>query len=266
MVICFGTGTVSRLSTLLMIVMCATFMTANTALLGSLEWSILLNTEIGEIGYLWSALPVFVTAFACAGLVPSLANHYNNQAGKIGLSILLGLLLALLVYLVWLVSTLGNIPRQGFIDVAANGGGLNALVSMLQSDSSGKLINASLTWFSHLAVITSFLSVGLGLVHFLADRFSLGVSLAGRAQSVALAFLPPLIASVVAPYGFVASIAYAGVFVAFSFFIVPALMYRKLGLASTFADNSRSLIVLTFGLLIIALKLFSSLAWLPSYP
>ncbi|MBL4673388.1 MAG: hypothetical protein JKX81_14110 [Arenicella sp.] len=262
----FGTTTVSRLSTVLMVAMCGAFLTANSGLLDSLDLAVLLARNTGEPAYLWSALPVFVTAFACAGLVPSLASHYNNQADRIGLAVLLGLLLAMLVYVIWLGATLGNIPRAGFVDAAANGGGLSALVSMLQSDTSTRLINASLTWFSHFAVITSFLSVGLGLVHFIADRFNIDASPLGRAQSVALAFCPPLIASVVAPYGFVSSIAYAGMFVAFSFFIVPALMYRKLALVDSHIGQSRWILVFFFGVLVIVLKLLTVIAWLPNYP
>jgi tryptophan-specific transport protein len=262
----FGTTAVSRLSTVLMVAMCGAFLTANSGLLGSLDLAVLLASNTGELTYLWSALPVFVTAFACAGLVPSLVSHYNNRADRTGLAVLLGVLLALLVYVVWLGATLGNISRTEFVDVASNGGGLSALVLALQSDTSTRLINASLTWFSHFAVITSFLSVGLGLVHFIADRFNFNADPLGRAQSVALAFCPPLIASIVAPYGFVSSIAYAGMFVAFSFFIVPALMYRKLALADSRTGQSRWVLVLAFGVLVIVLKLLTVIDWLPNYP
>jgi len=262
----FGTSMVSRVSTLLMVAMCLTFVTANSGLLASFEFSVLFSSTTGEIVYLWSALPVFVTAFACAGLVPSLSSHYDNQKGKIALSILLGLLLALLVYIVWLASTLGNISRDDFIIVADNGGGLSALVAMLQSQADNSLISSSLAWFSNFAVITSFLSIGLGLAHFLVDKFTLGSSSMGRAKSVVLAFVPPLIASVLSPYGFVTAIAYAGVFVAFSFFIVPALMYRKLALTDSKLSSRLPVLVLAFGLIIIALKISSILALLPSYP
>ena len=120
------------------------------------------------------------------------------------------------------------------------------------------------SWFSHFAVITSFLSVGLGLAHFLVDRFKFGNTAVGRAKSVALAFVPPLFGSMVAPYGFVSAIAYAGLFVAFSFFVIPALMYRKLGLTNEASIRWKA--VFAFGILIIVLKLLSVLAWLPNYP
>lgn len=260
-----GTSAVSRVSTLLMIVMCAAFAAANSGLITSTDLSILFDGETGSIEYLWSALPVFVTAFACAGLVPSLSSHYDNQGARINLSILLGLLLALLVYVVWLASTLGNISRVGFTEVADNGGGLAALVAVLQSRTDSALISSALTWFSHFAVITSFLSIGLGLAHFLVDRFKFKPTSIGRAQSVCLAFFPPLLASIVAPYGFVSAIAYAGIFVAFSFFIIPALMCRKLASGGSALSSVRWITVLGFGMLVVALKLASIFTWLPSY-
>ncbi len=260
------TSMVSRISTVLMVGMVVTFTTANSGLLASIDVASFMSLDAGNIKYLWSALPVFVTAFACASLVPSLSKHYNNQSKKINLSILLGLILALLVYLIWLVATLGNISRANFIDVAGNGSGLNALIATLQDSSNSSFMRSSLTWFSHFAVITSFLSVSLGLAHFLVDRFKLTSSPMGRAQSVCLAFVLPLIASTYAPYGFVSAIAYAGVFVAFSFFIVPALMYRKMALSDPTFSSSLWALVLSFGVVIIALKLSSILNWLPNYP
>jgi len=261
-----GTSMVSRVSTILMLGMCLAFSTANSGLLLSLDLSDLLNTELGSVNYVWVALPVFVTAFACAGLVPSLSLHYDNQGEKVRLSICLGLSLALIVYVIWLASTLGNISREGFTEIAANGGGLGALVSGLHDRTDSSLISSSLTWFSHFAVITSFLSIGLGLVHFLADKFTFNTNATGRAKSVALAFLPPLLASIFAPFGFVSAIAYAGVFVAFSFFIVPALMYRKLASEEPTMLSRSWIPVLGFGIFIIVLKLLSVINWLPNYP
>jgi len=75
-----------------------------------------------------------------------------------------------------------------------------------------------------------------------------------------------LIASIMAPYGFVSAIAYAGVFVAFSFFIVPALMVRRLALGDPTLRSRSWILVFAFGGVIVALKLLSILALLPLYP
>lgn len=262
----FGTSMVSQISTLLMIGMCLTFLSANSGLIVSLDPAFFFLDLDHNVQFIWSAVPVFVTAFACAGLVPSLSAHYSNHGPTIKRSVLLGLLLALAVYLIWLTATLGSISRSEFVAVAEQGGGLSALLNALQNSAENSLINRSLTWFSHFAVITSFLSIGLGLVHFLADHFSLNRGAVGQLQAILIAFVPPLFASLVAPYGFVSAIAYAGLFVAFSFLIVPALMHAKLFAQKNRYLSGRGLAVGMFGVLVMILKLLSILGLLPTYP
>ncbi|MFT6712720.1 MAG: amino acid permease [Arenicella sp.] len=81
--------------------------------------------------------------------------------------------------------------------------------------------------FSNFAIITSFLSIALGLFDFLADRFKLGEGSFDRLKSAALTFTPPALLSFFFPDGFILAIGYAGFFVLFSFFIVPAAMAFK---------------------------------------
>jgi len=258
--IALGTSSVSRLSSVLMLAMCVSFLTANSGLLVSLDFAVLGQENGGELRYLWSALPVFVTAFACAGLVPSLK--------AIKLSIFIGLFLTFIVYLMWLASTLASVSRVGFVGVAQDGGGLNALIIALQGRTDSALIQFSLNWFSNFAVITSFLSVGLGLVHFLIDRFDFKGKPFANIKAVLLAFIPTIFASAYAPYGFVSAIAYAGVFVALSFFILPALMYREVHNCPPVL-SSKGLAwssVAVFGLMIVVLKLATVFGALPNYP
>ncbi len=266
--IALGASSVSRVSGVLMLGMCTSFVAANSGLVLTLEFSILINQADSSLSYLWAALPVFVTAFACAGLVPSLCEHYQNKELDVKRALLFGLLLALFVYLVWLMSTLGHISRDSFLSVKGDGGGLNALVAALQTRTDSSAIKFSLDWFSNFAVITSFLSVGLGLVHFLRDRFNLDKQSHATLKAVLLAFMPPLTGSLIAPYGFVSAIAYAGVFVAFSFFIVPALMYKtaRRAAALSFSEEVSWYSVAGFGVLIIILKIAGLFSILPSYP
>jgi len=130
--------------------------------------------------------------------------------------------------------------------------GMAELLAALKAVSEKEQLLAVLTGFSHLAVITSFLSVALGLVHFIQDRLSLSTNLKGRGLATLIAFSPPMIASLVAPYGFVQAISYAGFFVAISFFIVPACLYIKHDKL-----NFAAITVLLAGVLVILFKALS---------
>ena len=195
--------------------------------------------------------------------MPSLISHFalaaeTQRKQRVLSSVLIGSAITLLVYIIWLSVTLGNIQRSDFVQVATDGGGLAALIANLQSVDDMRL-SRGLTWFSHFAVITSFLSIALGLVHFLNDRFGFGESTIGKLKAVCVAFFPPTLFSLFLPYGFVHAIGFAGLFVAFSFFIIPALMHAK-----QFDNRPFSKIaVIAFGCLIVALKLASIAGWLP---
>jgi tryptophan-specific transport protein len=266
-IVCLNTSFVSRLSTLLMIGMGLSFITANSGLFAAIDVSSLFSDGPADtVFYMASALPVYVTAFACAGLVPSLVSHYRASPYKVGKSVLFGSLLTLLIYTIWLLLTLGNIDRDDFIIVAQNGGGVDALVGELQRGLSNRYMQSALNWFSHMAIITSFLSIAIGLVHFLQDRFQLGQSTKGRVKAVLMAFLPPTVCSALWAYGFVSAIGYAGLLVAFSFFIVPALLYSKQNAPCGTRQKSQWLSVLIFGVIIIVLKLAAIMSLLPTFP
>lgn len=272
-IVCLNTTFVSRLSAVLMAGMGLSFVTANSALFAVVDVHALFSrSDLAYGSYVAYAIPIYVTAFACAGLVPSLVSHYqinSSSAGgvqvdskKVIQSLFFGSLFTLVIYIVWLSLTLGNIDRESFVAVAQDGGGLNALVAILQKGMASTYMQSALSWFSHLAISTSFLSIAVGLVHFLQDRFHLGQSLKGRVKAVLIAFLPPAICSLFWAYGFVSAIGYAGLFVALSFFIVPALLYAK----TPTAPKRHWLSVLVFGLIVIILKLASLAAMLPKFP
>lgn len=266
-IVCLNTSFVSRLSTLLMTGMGLSFITANSGLFAAINFmSLFADTQINTVFYVAAAMPVYVTAFACAGLVPSLVSHYKTSPNKVHQSVLFGSLLTLLIYIVWLFLTLGNIERDNFSAVAQNGGGVDALVSELQRGLSNGYMQSALNWFSHMAIITSFLSIAVGLVHFLQDRFQLGQSTAGRIKAVFMAFSPPTVCSMLWAYGFVSAIGYAGLLVAFSFFIVPALLYAKQKSPCNSRQNRQWRSVLMFGVMIILLKLAAIMSLLPTFP
>lgn len=266
-IVCLNTSFVSRLSTLLMIGMGLSFITANSGLFTVINFrSLFVETQTNTVFYVASAMPVYVTAFACAGLVPSLVSHYKTSPNKVHQSVLFGSLLTLSIYIIWLLLTLGNIERDNFIMVAQNGGGVDALVSELQKGLSNHYLKSALNWFSHMAIITSFLSIAVGLVHFLQDRFKLGQSITGRIKAVVIAFLPPTMFSMLWAYGFVSAIAYAGLLVALSFFIVPALLYLKHKGPRDSRQKLQCWCVLAFGVIIILLKLATLTSVLPTFP
>lgn len=257
-----GTSVVSRLSTILLFGLVISFVFANLNLVNAGTMSSLLpaSTQPSYLPYLWAALPVYVTAFACAGLVPSLIKHYPHQPRKSRNSLIFGSVLVLLVYLVWVATTFSVLPRKGFLSVIEQGGNIASLVAALQAVGAEFSLTVSLDWFSHFAIITSFLAIGLGLFHFLSDGLKLNTTASGRLAAVMLTFVPPALMSYFLPYGFIKAISLAGVLVAISFFIIPAMMS-----ITRFGWRSSSTLVLVFGVVVAGLKLSLLSGALPNF-
>lgn len=262
----FGTALVAKISVALMVVMAISFAVVIWGLVPHLQLNDLFSSQFSLSNFVWAALPVYVTAFACAGLVPSLVNHYRADVDqikkrKVLASLFWGTLLALSIYMVWLLATFGAIGRAGFEPILQAGGNTGDLVLALgqisSAESAAAAVQLRMTWFSHCAIITSFLSIGLGLFHFVQDKLRLNDNWVDRFKAAAVCFLPPTIASFHYPKGFLVAIGYAGLFVTFSFFVIPALMSLK--------DNKRrALLVFSFGLLVAALKVLSNFGFLPT--
>ena len=262
-IVVVGTALVSRISLLFILLMVLLFVLAAFEILPVMQVSHLAKSS-GDIQFLPSALPVYLTAFACGGLVPSLVRHYSLRPQYVKKSLVWGTLLSLCIYIIWLLITFTGIPRAEYKTVIENGANIASLVSVLSDKVSTDQLASSLNLFSHCAIITSFLSVAIGLFHFMQDSLGLPNTLRGKTLTAVACFLPSTVASVLFPYGFVNAIGFAALFVAFSFFCLPALMCIKLKNKMRVAWLV-SISLLAFSAIIILLKLLSISGLLPEF-
>jgi tryptophan-specific transport protein len=135
-------------------------------------------------------------------------------------------LIALALYLVWMLCSMGNIPRDAFKDIAQRGGNIDALISALGSQLNSANVDLLLTFFSNFAVACSFLGVTLGLFDYLADVLGFDDSPIGRLQTAAITFAPPTLCGLLWPEGFLHAIGFAGLAATLWAVITPALLAR----------------------------------------
>lgn len=189
----------------------------------------------GHPSTLTSAVTVMITSFGFAPLIPSLRSYFDSDVQKLRLSILIGSLIPLICYILWNLVILGTLPREGnkgLLQIMQKGGSASELVQSL----SYFLKNSSVTSIAHIftviCVLTSFLSVSLGLSDFLADGLRTEKKGKGNLIIFALTFLPSLLIVLFYPSIFVKALSYAGIFAAILIVLLPALMvwsgrYRK---------------------------------------
>jgi len=179
--------------------------------------------------------------------------------------------MALGLYIIWLLGTMGNLPRRDFIAIAQKGGNIDVLVQSLSGVLHSRSLNVLLIVFSNFAVASSFLGVTLGLFDYLADLFGFDDSALGRLKTASITFLPPVIGGLLWPNGFLYAIGYAGLAATVWAAIVPALLARasrrRFGSPRyrVWGGKGMLLLILIFGIGNALVHVLSSLNMLPVY-
>lgn len=224
-----STRAVDRISVVLVIAMGLSFVFGISGLSINIKPTLLFDTlsqHASYAPYALAMLPVALTSFGYHHSVSSMRAYYGEER-RARYAILGGTAIALLFYLIWLVSVFGNLPRSEFGPVVAQGGNVDVLLKALASVIESEAVASALNAFSMAAILSSFIGVGLGVFDYLADLFKFDNSRQGRAKSWAATFLPPLLLSLLFPFGFLMAIGYAGAVATLWTCIIPALLAWK---------------------------------------
>lgn len=228
-IVWLSTAAVSRMTTLVFGAKILAFFLTFGGLLGHVQSTTLLNLNSRDSHYwpyLLVTLPFCLTSFGFHGNVPSLMKHYGKDPRRIRACLVGGTLIALALYLVWMLCSMGNIPRDLFKDIAQRGGNIDVLISAMGSRLNSANVDLLLTFFSNFAVACSFLGVTLGLFDYLADVLGFDDSPAGRLRTAAVTFAPPMLCGLLWPEGFLHAIGFAGLAATLWAVITPALLAR----------------------------------------
>ncbi|HAD41116.1 MAG TPA: tryptophan permease, partial [Plesiomonas shigelloides] len=269
-----STKAVDRLTTVLIGGMVITFLLSTFDLIQHVQPAILFNTGNADASYLpfaLAALPYCLASFGYHGNVPSLVKYYGKDSSSVVKSLLFGTLIALVIYVLWQLSILGNISREEFKGIIGQGGNIGNLLSALSGVVSTQTIDKLLTAFSYMAVASSFLGVTLGLFDYIADLLKFDDSLLGRTKTAVVTFLPPTIGGLMFPDGFIYAIGFAGLAAAIWAAIIPAMMARasrkQFGSPDYRAPggNAGIILVLLFGLTNLIVQILAMFNLLPVY-
>lgn len=177
---------------------------------------------------LWLATPFFLNTFGFQFVVPSIITHVGIKPRTLKWIIVSATTILLVIYLLWLVTALGIVPitgPQSFTAANSDVGRLiQCLIHLIQSPWVGYCVDG----FTNIAVLTSFLGVGLGLFDFVADGFKRENTAIGRLQSAGITFVPPLLFALLFPGGFLFALHYSAIFGVILELMLPVLMVYQL--------------------------------------
>lgn len=216
----------------------------------------------------WSAatmvIPAAIISFGFHNLVPSLTNYYKSHVKSLVTVIAVGSAIPLVIYLLWEWVILGLTPLSEFKEALDQG---EIATEALKDAVGSAWIGDVAQTFAFFAIITSFLSVAVSFVDFLADGLSIKKDFFGKIILALLVLMPPLLFALFYPSIFLNALNYAGGYGAvFIFGIIPALMvwqgrYRKkLGFPSIVPGGKPLLIaVMLFSAAVMVLQFTSQL-------
>jgi tyrosine-specific transport protein len=222
LLIYLGTGAVDQFNRFLMLGLIIAYVCLVVMGAGHVDTSLLRHQD-------WKAttvvVPAVIISFGFHNLIPSLKTYFNGHLRPLKWAIVIGSAIPLLIYLIWEWLILGIVPLEEFRG-ALNQGEMATQALKAAVGSSWILDVAEV--FAFFAIITSFLSVALSFVDFLADGLSIEKSPKGKVLLNAFVLLPPFIFALFYPSIFLMALNYAGGFGAVILFgVLPALMVWK---------------------------------------
>jgi tyrosine-specific transport protein len=211
----------------------------------------------------WAAItaviPAAILSFGFHNLVPSLTTYFDCHVRSLKWAIILGSIIPLIIYLVWEWLILGIVPLQNF-QMALDQGEI-ATEALKNAVGASWIVDVAQA-FAFFAIVTSFLSVSLSFIDFLADGLKIKKTPKGKIILVLLVLGPPFVCALLYPTIFLIALNTAGGFGAVILFgILPALMVwkgrysQKLGLPQLVPGGKPLLVgVIAFSAWVIALQ------------
>lgn len=265
--IVMGTGSVDALNRLLFGTKIAAFLLVLLLLLPNVSLDNLLAVPLDN-ALIISASPVFFTAFGFHGSIPSLNKYLGGNVKALRISILVGTAIPLLAYILWQMATHGVLSQNAFTAILEQEPTLNGLAVAMSRVTESSFIGVIIRLFSALALITSFLGVGLGLFEALEDLLKRLNLPAGRPLLGGLTFIPPMLFAFFYPQGFIAALGYAGQMFAFYAIVLPIAMVWKMRRAGQFHYRVKGgypalLVALVIGVFIVLVPFLIEAGWFP---
>ena len=267
--IVIGTHSVDKINRVLFFVMLAAFAVVLSLMLPEIKFDNLMATPIDN-ALIISASPVFFTAFGFHGSIPSLNKYLDGNVKALRISILAGSAITLCAYILWQMSTHGLLTQNEFLQILKEDATLNGLVKATLAITGSNIIAGAVKLFSTLALVTSFLGVGLGLLECIEDllKRSFNIS-AGRIPLGLMTFIPPLVFALFYPEGFILALGYAGQMFAFYAVVLPVSLVWKARRTHSnlpykvWGGNLTLIIVLVLGVIITSIPFAIRAGYLP---
>ena len=217
------------------------------SLLVVIDWSNLpASNQVMTFKELRLAVPVLFTSFGYQTIIASLVQYCKNDKKQLKIACFFGSLIPNIVYILWFVVILAVIYNNdpifyasmiaGKIDVS------NMILKLIQI-ANIKYMQAIIWCLSILAIFTSLIGIGIGLMNVWEDiltrNYTRQVNVMVKLQSLSLSFIPSLFIALIVPNAFIKMLSFAGMILVVIAVLMPLYLLHKI------RDNKLNYKVLT---------------------
>jgi tyrosine-specific transport protein len=162
-----------------------------------------------QLSYLPQAIPVLFGALWFHFMIPVIArlNNYNRSTCR--KIFVVGLSIPVILYILWIGFMLSLIPLDGsgnsFTKLLTNKESVGMMINYATHNNPNlpSILIVLLNVFSNIAMLTSFLTVGISTYDYIRDALKIQQSRRGILDNLALTMLPPAFFALFFPNGFV---------------------------------------------------------------
>ncbi|HJO93586.1 MAG TPA: aromatic amino acid transport family protein [Victivallales bacterium] len=229
-VIILGTKVVDYINRTLLSITIVALLVAIISLLESLKF-VNLQTSVNSSKVIY-VLPAIATAFIVHNIIPSISTYlcYNKKSLK--RVVIIGSLIPLIIYVVWIFSIYGNIPQlgpEGFESIfTSNGANVSNLLNLIAINTSSKVTLDLINFIVIMSITAAFLGASISFFHFNQDILN------RNQKSILNHFIVPAIITFIIPLFFVlrfpnifiSALKYAGIGAIILFIIFPVLITK----------------------------------------
>jgi len=178
-----------------------------------------------EISGYKTALPIIFTSFGFQVIFHTITNYYYKEAKVIHKVALIGSFIPALVYIIWNTSLLVALQKafpDFYISLTNGSVSLDQLIEQLALLSPTNEVRAIIWWITFLAIITSVIGAGLGLVQsFDPYLSSIKSGISRRFIATSVTIIPSFLISIMLPNAFLKVLAFAGILLVLIAILIP---------------------------------------------
>lgn len=259
-----GIRNVSRINQLIVIAMFILFASLAAILIPYIKLNFILNSS-NRLPYM--ALPIGFTSFGFLVIIPSLRELLDDNIKHLKRAIIIGSLIPLAIYILWITVIMGVIPANGNYSLQAilnDSESVRFMSDALHHHSGYQGFAWLIKLFMLFAILSSYIGTSLGLHDFLADGLGAQKQVKDKIKILILTFIPPLLIALMLPRLYIIGLGFAGLVSTILFGLYPVMLtwsarYRHQLKTSYHAPVNRFflLVISLFAFLIIFIELYS---------